>query len=97
MGNFLNVIRDAVINALGLVIGRFAGAGMTGALKTQSGRISEVGGTLLGMMANAYEPLLERHIGKPVILEVMYPEGSPRISGESPATWWNIARRLSFC
>ncbi len=84
MGNSLNVVRDAIINALGLLIGRFAGTGMGAAAKTQSGRITEFGGTLLGMAANAYEPLLERHIGKPVILEVLYPKGSPYSSGEFP-------------
>ena len=88
MGNSLNVVRDAIINALGLLIGRFTGTGtgtgMGAAAKTQSGRITEFGGTLLGMVANAYEPLLERHIGKPVILEVLYPKGSPHLSGEFP-------------
>ena len=84
MGNLLNVVRDAIINALGLLIGRFAGAGIGAAAKTQSGRVTEFGGTLLGMVANAYEPLLERHIGKPVILEVLYPKGAPYSSGEFP-------------
>jgi len=84
IGNALNVLRDAIVNALGLVIGRFAGGGLGAAAKTQTGKITEFGGTLLGMVANAYEPLLERHIGKPVILEVQYPKGSPFPSGEFP-------------
>ena len=84
VGNALNVLRDAIVNALGLVIGRFTGGGLGAAAKTQSGQITEFGGTLLGMVANAYEPLLERHIGKPMILEVQYPKGSPYPSGEFP-------------
>ena len=84
MANSLNVVRDAIVNALGLVIGRFAGAGIGSAVKAQSGQVTEFGSTLLGMVANAYEPLLERHIGKPVILEVLYPKDAPFSSGEFP-------------
>ena len=83
MSNLLNVVRDAIVNTLGLLVGRLGGRGQLGAAaKTQTGKISEVGSTLLGVIANAYEPLLERHIGKPVILEILYPAGSPRPSGE---------------
>jgi hypothetical protein len=84
IANSLNVVRDAIVNALGLVIGRFAGAGIGSAVKAQSGQVTEFSGTLLGMVANAYEPLLERHIGKPVILEVLYPNDAPFRSGEFP-------------
>jgi len=48
------------------------------------GKISEIGSSVLDVMANAYEPLLERHIGKPVILEIRYPEGAPLTSSEFP-------------
>ena len=84
MANSLNVVRDAIVNALGLVIGRFAGAGIGSAVKAQSGQVTEFGSTLVGMVANAYEPLLERHIGKPVILEVLYPKDAPFSSSEFP-------------
>ena len=39
----------------------------------QKGRISEVGNTLVGVAARAFEPMLERHIGRPVIVEVQNP------------------------
>jgi len=40
---------------------------------TQAGAVTNIGQTLLGKFANAYEPLLEQYIGQPVILEVADP------------------------
>ncbi len=85
VSNLINVVRDAIMNTLSLFIGRMTGKGQMGAaVKGQTGKISEIGSSVLDVMANAYEPLLERHIGKPVILEIRYPEGAPLTSSEFP-------------
>ena len=41
--------------------------------RSQKGHVEKIGKTLLGAAGNAYEPMLERHIGKPVVLELASP------------------------
>ena len=83
MANLLNMLRDAVVNTLSLFVGRLGGkGGMGGALHSQSDQIKELGGTVLGLVANAYEPLLERYIGKRVVLGLVFAEGAPHTDGE---------------
>ncbi len=53
-------------------------------MHSQKGRLSDVGGTFISMAGNAYEPLLERHIGKPVILELLSPGDAPPACSEIP-------------
>ncbi len=78
VGNFLNLVRDAVVNTLSLLAGRVTGRSpWATAVKGQTGRITELGGSLVDVVANAYEPLLERLIGKPVVLELHLPDGAP--------------------
>lgn len=68
--NGINVVRDAIIQSMGLFLGRFGAR--PGSLQTvareQSTRLTELSGNVLGLFANAYEPLLERHIGHEVVL-----------------------------
>lgn len=73
--NFVNTLRDAFSAAIGAAVGQYqrvnpaAGA----VLATQGGSVTNIGQTLLGRLANAYEPLLEQYIGQPVILDVADP------------------------
>jgi len=77
-GNLVNLVRDAIVNTLGLLVGRITGKSpVAAAVKAESGRISKLGGALVDVVANAYEPLLERLIGKPVVLELRMPDGAP--------------------
>jgi len=72
--NLLNTIRDAVVTTFSLFTGQIhRGRQFAGAIASQKGRIDELGGQLIALAGNAYEPLLERHIGKPVILELTNP------------------------
>ena len=83
--NLMNTLRDAINNTLSMFIGRMTKTGAAGgAMHSQKGRMSEVGGTFVAMAGNAYEPLLERHIGKPVILELLSPGGAPPACSEIP-------------
>ena len=83
--NLTNTLRDAINNTLSMFIGRMTKTGATGGtIHSQKGRLSEVGSTFVAMAGNAYEPLLERHIGKPVVLELLSPGEASHASSEIP-------------
>lgn len=85
MRSVINIIRDAVTKALGLVAGQFSSRGaLGGAVKSQKGSVDELGKTLVGAVGNAYEPILERHIGRPVIVEITNPDGTKPAVFELP-------------
>ena len=72
--NFVNTLRDAFNNAIGAVVGQYQRMNPTSAvIGAQAGSVTNIGQTLLGKFANAYEPLLEQYIGQPVILDVADP------------------------
>lgn len=73
--NFVNTLRDAFNNAIGAAIGQYQRANPANALLSQqAGSFQQIGQTLLGKFAgNAYEPMLEQYIGRPVILDVTDP------------------------
>ena len=56
-----------------MFVGKMATAGPK-PLAAQKGKVTEVGHTLVGAAARAFEPMLERHIGQPVIVEVQHPK-----------------------
>ena len=69
--NILNTLRDAFSKALSSILGTLARARPGAAvLSTHQTQVDEIGQTLLGAAGNAYEPLLEAHIGRPVVLRV---------------------------
>jgi hypothetical protein len=71
--NMLNTMRDAITKTIGLVLGRITAGGAAAALSAQAGDINALSGSVVGLVANAYEPLLERYIGQPVVLEITLP------------------------
>jgi hypothetical protein len=72
--NFVNTLRDAFNAAIGAAVGQYQRMNPGGSmLGSQGGSVTSIGQTLLGKFANAYEPLLEQYIGRPVILEVADP------------------------
>ncbi len=83
--NLTNTLRDAINNTLTMFMGRMTKTGAAGgAIHSQTGRLSDVSSTFITMAGNAYEPLLERHIGKPVILELFSPGEAPLACAEIP-------------
>ena len=78
--NVLNTLRDAFAKALSAVIGQLARTGQSATLAQQQSSVDQIGQTLLGAVGNAYEPLLERHIGRPVVLQLKSP-----LAGDAPA------------
>lgn len=71
--NVFNTIRDAFTQALGAFIGHVATTTQSTVMQTQRGHVEKIGQNVLGYFGNAYEPMLERHIGKPVVLELQSP------------------------
>jgi hypothetical protein len=76
--NLLNTLRDAISKTLSLVIGRITSTGATtsgagAVISTQASDINNLTGSVINLAANAYEPLLERYIGKPVVVEIVVP------------------------
>jgi hypothetical protein len=72
--NFVNTLRDAFNAAIGAVVGQYQRMNPTSmVIGTQGQSVTQIGQTLLGRFANAYEPLLEQYIGRSVILDVADP------------------------
>jgi len=71
--NVVNTFRDALVKALGMTVQQAARASPSPALAAQSGQINAIGTLLIGETANAYEPMIEQYISRPVILEVTNP------------------------
>lgn len=69
--NFVNALRDALAKAFTLAVEEVAGAipGPT-ALAERGDEFQALGRSLERAVARAYEPLLERHIGRPVVLRL---------------------------
>ena len=83
--NFINTLRDAFNAAIGAAVTQFQRANPASAvLSSQAGAVTNIGQTLLGRFANAYEPLLEQYIGMPVILEVADPINPNNLVQEYP-------------
>lgn len=72
--NFVNTLRDAFNAAFGAIIGQYQRMNPGSAILTsQAGSVTQIGQTLISKFANAFEPLLEQYIGRPVILDVADP------------------------
>jgi hypothetical protein len=69
--NFFKTVRDSVMDVVNLLIGQAKRASGVGAvLSSQDKYVSRVKQQLAGSLGTAFEPLLERHIGKKVVLEL---------------------------
>ena len=67
--NFFNTFRDALNQALSVVVAQAKKSGSGGALAGQDKHLKSMGETVLGATANAYEPVLERYVGHKVVVE----------------------------
>lgn len=74
--NVMNTIRDAFTQSMSAVLGQMSKVGGKSSIAAQKGEMEKVGKSLLGAVGNAYEPMLERQIGKPIIIEMANPADS---------------------
>lgn len=69
--NFFKTIRDSVMEVVNLIIDQAKKKGPAGVmLSSQDKYISQMKTQVMDSMATAFEPLLERHIGAKVVLEM---------------------------
>ncbi|MCG8419805.1 MAG: hypothetical protein MJE77_17870 [Proteobacteria bacterium] len=73
--NLVITLRDAFGKVLGAFLGQLSRESSVRArfLGAQKNQVTELGKVILGAAGNAYEPMLERHVGKPVVLQVKSP------------------------
>jgi hypothetical protein len=72
--NLFNSTRDAILQSFGLLVGRLRPSGtVSAALRGQEQGLMGVGQSVIGLAGNAYEPLLERRFGDPVIVQMAAP------------------------
>jgi hypothetical protein len=73
--NVFNTLRDAVTQSMGMILGTLKSKTPMGRVAGADKRAGEIGTTLLGTIPNAYEPVLEKYLGREVVVE-MLEEGS---------------------
>ena len=66
--NVFNTLRDAFVQSIEAFIGQAKKTG--GAMQSQGDKISEMGTGVIGHLANAYDPILERFIGRRVVIQI---------------------------
>ena len=72
IANLFNTLRDSAMEAVNLVIGRAKkSAGIGAALSSQDKYVSQLRTELFTSTGTAFEPLLEHHIGKRVVVEIL--------------------------
>ncbi|HUO09839.1 MAG TPA: hypothetical protein VM008_16165 [Phycisphaerae bacterium] len=69
----LNTLRDAISKTMGLIIGRMSSRAAA-VISTQAVDFDNLTGSVINLAANAYEPILERYIGKAVVVEIVVPQ-----------------------
>lgn len=82
--NLLNTLRDAFSKALTALIGQMTKAKPGGFLAQQKSGVDQIGQTFLSAAGNAYEPMLERHIGSPVVVQLQSPSDPDKKPIELP-------------
>lgn len=79
--NFINTFRDAINESLGLFLTRMKGTSGSVLMKTQDERIKKLGSQAVGAVGNAYDPILERYVGKYAVIELLAGERVEEFSG----------------
>jgi hypothetical protein len=82
--NMFNTVRDAGTKALSAIVGQLAKANPGTAVSQSTGEVNQIGQTIITNVGYSYEPMLERHIGTPVILEMASPADPKLRSVELP-------------
>jgi hypothetical protein len=74
VGSILNTVRDGFMKTLGLIATRSPGAA-----QAQAAPVDPLTKAAVDVTANAYEPLLERHIGEPVTVHFNFKQADASI------------------
>jgi hypothetical protein len=79
--NLLNTFKDALSQTLSLIIGQMKKISPGSVIFAQDTQLSRIGTEIIGYAGNAYDPILERYIGKKVVVEITYPTGKEQHLG----------------
>ena len=80
--NFFNTVKDSILDVMNLFMGKMkSGNPLGNVLSSQAKYTSKVQGEMMNMMNTSYEPLLEKHIGKKVIVELIKPDQKLELVG----------------
>jgi hypothetical protein len=71
--NLFNIFRDAFTQSIGLLVGLFKAKSKLIQAPLVEQQTNDIGKTLLQVVPNAYEPVLEKYIGRQVIIESIKP------------------------
>lgn len=82
--NMFNTVRDAGNKALTAIVGQFAKAHPGTAISAGTGEVNQIGQTIITGVGDAYEPMLERHIGTAIVLEMASPTDPAKRNVELP-------------
>ncbi len=70
--NLFNLLRDAFSQAVSIFIGAFKKTGASVVLNTQDARIASTAQNVISQGGASYEPILEKYIGRNVVLEIVH-------------------------
>ncbi len=74
--NLASSLKDAFGDITGVILATASARSPAGrALATQQKQVTQVQGGIIGLAGAAYDPILERHIGRRVVLEIVAPSG----------------------
>ena len=73
--NFLNTFRDAINESMGMFLSRMKSASASMLFQTQDEQLKKLGTSVLSTTGSAYDPILERHIGRRVVVEMRPEDG----------------------
>jgi len=77
--NFFNILRDAIVKSFDAFLGSAKKTSQMAA--SQGGQMSGMSQDLIGHFGNAYDPILERFVGKKVIVDVEVEDGIKEYPG----------------
>ncbi len=69
--NAFNTLRDAVSQSVSLLLGTLKTKTAMGKIASADKKAGEIGNTLISSVPNAYEPVLEKYLGKTVVVEML--------------------------
>ncbi len=75
--NLFNILRDAFSQSIALLVGLVKTKQKIAAMPALDQRGSEFGKHLLSVVPNAYEPILEKYLGHPVVVQSLKPGVMP--------------------
>ena len=71
--NLVNTLRDAFAKAFSAILSAVTRNPQAAAIADQKSGVENIGQQLIGAAGNAYDPMLEAHVGRPVVVSLLCP------------------------